>query len=96
MPDNTPGWDGRERRGSGLFEIENLHRRLSEQDAILMETRDLIRDHVTADKDIAPAIRELVGLWRASKLLGSFAAIVAGAVASVWAVVVWAKDHVRI
>ena len=90
------GWDGLERRSSGVFEIDNIHRRLSEQDAILMETRDLIRDHVAAEKDIAPALRELVGLWKASKLLGALAAMAAGAVASIWTLVAWAKDHVKL
>ena len=66
----------------------NLHRRMDTQDAMLLE----IRDKVVAQETMKPALDELVALWKGSKIL---IPLLASAAAMIWAVVSWAKDHVR-
>ena len=88
-------WDGRERRGSETNEYVSLQERMDNQDRILLGLRDTLIEHITESKDIGPAVKELVTLWKASKLLGAiFAALAAGA-AGLWSLFVWAKEHLR-
>lgn len=88
-------WDGKERRGSETNEYVSLQERMDSQDRILLGLRDTLIEHITESKDIGPAIKELVTLWKASKLLGAiFAAIAAGA-AGMWSLFVWAREHLK-
>ena len=88
-------WDGKERRGSETNEFVSLQERMDSQDRILLGLRDTLIEHITESKDIGPAIKELVTLWKASKLLGAiFAAIAAGA-AGMWSLFVWAREHLK-
>ena len=88
-------WDGKERRGSETNEYVSLQERMDSQDRILLGMRDTLIEHIAESKDIGPAIKELVTLWKASKLLGAiFAAIAAGA-AGMWSLFVWARDHLK-
>jgi hypothetical protein len=72
--------------------IANLHRRMDQQDKMLLEIRDKINSHVVEFEQIRPALDELVVLWRGSKLL---IPLLAGGTAMVWAVIVWAKEHIK-
>ncbi len=72
--------------------IANLHRRMDQQDKMLLEIRDKINTHVVESDQIRPALEELVTLWKGSKLL---IPILASMAAAVWAVVAWAKDHLK-
>ncbi len=88
-------WDGRERRGSETNEYVSLQERMDNQDRILLGLRDTLIEHITESKDIGPAVKELVTLWKASKLLGAiFAALAAGA-AGLWSLFVWAREHLK-
>ena len=88
-------WDGKERRGSETNEYVSLQERMDSQDRILLGLRDALIEHITESKDIGPAIKELVTLWKASKLLGAiFTAIAAGA-AGMWSLFVWAREHLK-
>ena len=88
-------WDGKERRGTETNEYVSLQERMDNQDHILLELRDTLIEHITESKDIGPAVKELVTLWKASKLLGAiFAALAAGA-AGLWSLFVWAREHLR-
>lgn len=88
-------WDGTERRGSESNQYITLQEQLNRQDDVLLELRDSIRDHLAESKDIGPAIKELVTLWRASKVLGAIFAAIAAALASMWSLFVWTKDHLK-
>lgn len=72
--------------------IANLHRRMDQQDKMLLEIRDKMNAHVVESDQIRPALEELVTLWKGSKIL---LPIMAAAAATLWAVIVWAKDHVK-
>jgi FPC/CPF motif-containing protein YcgG len=88
-------WDGKERRGTKTNEYVSLQERMDSQDRILLGLRDTLIEHITESKDIGPAIKELVTLWKASKLLGAiFTALAAGA-AGLWSLFVWAREHLR-
>ena len=88
-------WDGKERRGTETNEYVSLQERMDSQDRILLGMRDTLIEHIAESKDIGPAIKELVTLWKASKLLGAiFAAIAAGA-AGMWSLFVWAREHLK-
>lgn len=68
--------------------ISNIHRRMDAQDAMLLE----IRDKVTAQETMKPALDELVSLWKGSKILIPMMASAAGIL---WAFWTWAKDHIK-
>lgn len=88
-------WDGKERRGTETNEYVSLQERMDSQDRILLGLRDTLIEHITESKDIGPAIKELVILWKASKLLGAiFTAIAAGA-AGMWSLFIWAREHLK-
>lgn len=63
------------------------------QDAVLTEIRDMVVSHIATEREIKPAIDELVALWKGSKLI---IPLLASAGAMLWAVIAWAKDHVKI
>lgn len=68
--------------------ISNLNRRMDKQDAMLLE----IRDKVTAQETMKPALDELVSLWKGSKIVIPMMASAAGII---WAFWTWAKDHIK-
>lgn len=70
-------------------ERDRLHQKLD-------DLRDMLRDHIAEEQDIAPALRELVSLWRASKVIGVFLTMLAAVVSAAWAAAVWMKEHVKI
>lgn len=72
--------------------ITNLHRRMDTQDRMLLEIRDTITSHIATEKEVKPALDELIALWKGSKIL---IPMLAGAAAMIWAVIVWAKDHLK-
>ena len=88
-------WDGTERRGAETTQYMALQEQLNRQDDILLDLRDTIKEHIIESKEIGPALRELVTLWKASKLLGAIFAASAAALASMWSLFVWTKDHLK-
>ena len=68
--------------------INNIHRRMDLQDDLLRE----IRDKVISQETMKPALDELVTLWKGSKIM---IPLLASAAAMIWAVVAWAKDHIK-
>lgn len=88
-------WDGKELRGSEANEHASLHKRMDTQDHILLGLRDTLMEHIAESKDIGPAIKELVTLWKASKLLGAIFAALAAGVAGMWSLFIWAKEHLK-
>lgn len=88
-------WDGTERRGSESNQYLTLQDQLNRQDDILFDLRDTIKEHLIESRDIGPALKELVTLWKASKLLGAIFAAAAAGIAGLWSLFVWAKDHLK-
>ncbi len=88
-------WDGTERRGAESNQYLTLQDQLNRQDDILFDLRDTIKEHLIESRDIGPALKELVTLWKASKLLGAIFAASAAGIAGLWSLFVWAKDHLK-
>ena len=88
-------WDGTERRGTESNQYVALQDQLNRQDDILLDLRDTIKEHIIESREIGPALKELVTLWRASKMLGAIFAAVAAAIAGLWSLFVWSKDHLK-
>lgn len=88
-------WDGTERRGAESNQYLTLQEQLNRQDDILLDLRDTIKEHIIESREIGPALKELVTLWRASKLLGAIFAAAAAGIAGLWSLFVWAKDHLK-
>ncbi len=88
-------WDGTERRGAESNQYLTLQDQLNRQDDILFDLRDTIKEHLIESRDIGPALKELVTLWKASKLLGAIFAASAAGIAGLWSLFVWSKDHLK-
>lgn len=88
-------WDGTERRGAESNQYLTLQEQLNRQDDILLDLRDTIKEHIIESREIGPALKELVTLWRASKLLGAIFAAATAGIAGLWSLFVWAKDHLK-
>ena len=88
-------WDGTERRGAESNQYLTLQDQLNRQDDLLLDLRDTIKEHIIESREVGPALKELVTLWRASKMLGAIFAAVAAAIAGLWSLFVWSKDHLK-
>lgn len=88
-------WDGTERRGAESNQYLTLQEQLNRQDDILLDLRDTIKEHIIESREVGPALKELATLWRASKMLGAIFAAVAAAIAGLWSLFVWSKDHLK-
>lgn len=74
---------------------ENLQRRMDTQDALLLEIRDKVVAHIAQESEMKPALDELVSLWKGSKVISRILATLCAFGAAVWALFVWAKDHLK-
>lgn len=77
-------------------EIENLNRRLDNQDKILAEIKTALTSQIAVHNEMKPALDELISLWRGSKVISGVIAGLAAVGASLWAMFVWAKNHINI
>lgn len=75
--------------------IENLHRRLDTHEELLREIRDKVVAHIAEEREMKPALDELVSLWKGSKVISRILATLCAFGAAVWALFVWAKDHIK-
>ena len=88
-------WSGYERRRPSA-EIERLHTEIAEIRKSQSEMSDAIKLHIARSDDIAPALQELVSLWRASKVIGYLCTGLSALLASLWAAYLWVREHVRL
>lgn len=95
MPENDTCWSGLERRHPSP-EIIAIHEQLVDLKRSNADLSEIIKLHVAKSADIEPVLIELVSLWRASKILGGLIAALAATVAGLWAIILWAKDHVKL
>ena len=75
--------------------IDNLHRRMDSQDALLLDIRDTLVAHIATEASMKPSLDELVSLWKGSKVISVIIASLAAAGAGLWALFAWAKDHLK-
>ena len=75
---------------------EIIYRRLDQQDAVLLQLHDMIRDHIAENRHIEGQIKELVEMYRGSKFMISAFKFLIPIVAAVAAGVIWMREHLRI
>lgn len=86
-------WDGDERRQSA--DLIRLHERLDEQNKLLAEMDKKLTAHLAAEEQLAPALADLVALWRGSKLIIPIimgAGMLAG---GLWGLISWTREHIK-
>ena len=77
-------------------DVEIIYRRLDQQDAVLLQLHDMIRDHIAENRHIEVQIKELVEMYRGSKFMVSAFKFLIPIVAAVAAGVIWMREHLRI
>ena len=77
-------------------DVEIIYRRLDQQDAVLLQLHDMIRDHIAENRHIEGQINELVEMYRGSKFMISAFKFLIPIVAAVAAGVIWMREHLRI
>ena len=50
-------------------DVEIIYHRLDQQDAVLLQLHDMIRDHIAENRHIEGQIKELVEMYRGSKFM---------------------------
>ena len=85
--DNVHNYKGEERRFSG-----DLMRRIDSQDQMLLEIRDMVVLHIETEKETQQSVKELVLLWRGSKLIMP---ILIGAISILGGLFLWIKDYIK-
>ena len=77
-------------------DMEIVHQRLDQQDAMLLQLHDMIRDHIAENRHIEVQIKDLVEMYRGSKFMISAFKFLIPIVAAVAAGVIWMREHLRI
>ena len=77
-------------------DMEIVHHRLDQQDAVLLQLHDTIRDHIAENRHVQEQIAELVEMYRGSKFMISAFKFLIPIVAAVAAGVIWMREHLRI
>ena len=77
-------------------DMEVVHQRLDQQDAVLLQLHDMIRDHIAENRHVEVQISELVEMYRGSKFMISAFKFLIPIVAAVAAGVIWMREHLRI
>lgn len=77
-------------------DVEIIYRRLDQQDAVLLQLHDMIRDHIAENRHVEVQISELVEMYRGSKFMISAFKFLIPIVAAVAAGVIWMREHLRI
>ena len=77
-------------------DLEVVYHRLDQQDAVLLQLHDMIRDHIAENRHVEVQIAELVEMYRGSKFMISAFKFLVPIVAAVAAGVIWMREHLRI
>ena len=79
--------------------LGQIHARLDKQDTALAEIKDAMLKHITVeetrDKEIKPALDELLALWKGTKVLSRILLGLGAIGAGLYSIFVWAKDHIK-
>lgn len=77
-------------------DLDVVYHRLDQQDAVLLQLHDMIRDHIAENRHVEVQIAELVEMYRGSKFMISAFKFLVPIVAAVAAGVIWMREHLRI
>ncbi len=79
----------------GHDEARQIHERLNNQDVILTEIRDTLIRHIAHEEELTPHLRDMVALWRGSKMMAVIVTALAAALGAGWSTLQWIKDHLK-
>lgn len=79
-----------------MSDQDRLEGRLDQQDTMLREILTRMAEHKKEHEAVDPSILELVGILKGMKFLRATTLLLAAVVGAAWAVLVWAKDHIRL
>lgn len=91
--DDDLEYTGEERRR--FPDLNRLHERLDKQNDILLELGKKLDMHLEAEAQIAPALQDIVTLWKGSKLIIPIVAGIGMTLGALWTLIAWVKDHLR-
>lgn len=74
---------------------EDIKERFDKQDEVLSRIEKALIEHLAVDKEMKPSLDELVSLWKGSKIVSGIIAGACAIGAGVWALIVWANDHIK-
>ena len=77
-------------------DLEVVYHRLDQQDAVLLQLHDMIRDHIAENRHIEGQIKELVEMYRGSKFMISAFKFLIPVCAALLGAAMWFKDHVKL
>ncbi len=73
--------------------IADLHRRLDDQEKLIKELCEIVRESIVIDKEHKDALEQMIVLWRGSKIVIPALMIF---VPTFLAVIVWFREHVKL
>lgn len=77
-------------------EHEGLESRLDKQDVMLREILQKMAEHRKEHETVDPSIKELVDILKGVKFMRSTVLLLAAVLGGAWALITWAKDHVKL
>lgn len=77
-------------------EQEGLESRLDKQDVMLREILSRMSEHKKEHEQVDPSIKELVDILKGVKFMRSTVLLLAAVLGGAWALIAWAKDHIKL
>ncbi len=88
-------WDGVERRKDVLTLMQDIYRRLDQQDHMMLTFHDEFIAHLAETKATKDLLNELLELYTGSKFMVTVFKFFVPIVAAVAAAILWIKEHLK-
>jgi hypothetical protein len=88
-------WDGIERRKDVLTLMQDIYRRLDQQDHMMLTFHDEFIVHLSETKATKDLLNELLELYTGSKFMITVFKFFLPIVAAIAAAVLWVKEHLK-
>lgn len=79
-----------------MREHDRYEQRLDAQDSMLREILSRMAEHKMEHELVDPSINELVTILKSIKFLRGLVIVGASIIAGCWALIVWARDHIKL
>lgn len=92
---STACWDGVERRKDVLTLMQDIYRRLDQQDHMMLTFHDEFIVHLAETKATKDLLNELLELYTGSKFMVTVFKFFIPIVAAIAAAILWIKEHLK-
>lgn len=92
---STACWDGVERRKDVLTLMQDIYRRLDQQDHMMLTFHDEFIVHLAETKATKDLLNELLELYTGSKFMVTVFKFFIPIVAALAAAILWVKEHLK-